>query len=155
MNTKTQFFRRPRTGSPAMGLMKRLFGKEVTANGRTDIMDRISYCMDREKPYLDPDFTLEKLCRMVLSNTTTVSNAINKEYGMNFRRVINTRRSEYAYGLIEKNPEMDLHEVMRRSGFRSMDTFKLSFLMVYGINPKECRIRMRFPGLRHPSNSKG
>lgn len=164
MKTKRENGPKPESAKARRNIMSLLFGRSNrgvpmkkavnVSKSQSAMFERVKFCLEKEQPFIDPDFNLEALCRMVLSNTTTVSNAINRGYGENFRKVINRYRAEYAHGLLVEDPCRDLDDVMVQSGFRSKETFKLSFFLAFGKSPKECRMELRFPGLRSPSSSK-
>ncbi|MBS7273657.1 MAG: helix-turn-helix domain-containing protein [Bacteroidales bacterium] len=141
-------------------MMKKLFGffrRNSSAKKRArreqqreqELLEKIRYRLEIEKDYLDVDFSEEILARNVATNITSLSRVINKRFGMNFRRLINGYRIEYAVSLMTKDPKMKLYSVSYESGFRSPETFKMAFLTIKGECPSDFLKRQR---LKCPSN---
>lgn len=98
---------------------------------------KIEQIMKEQKPYLDGDFCVEDLARMVCSSKSYVSKAINMIGKSNFRPYINSYRVKYAADLIRRDPRMKMSEVASMSGFNSLPTFNSSFKSQMSMRPKD------------------
>lgn len=90
--------------------------------------------------FLVPDLTRETLCRH-LSISSTYLKLYFRSRGLSFYLYINTLRVEYAYKLMEENPDMSIREVSEQSGFRSQTTFRKMFKEIMGCLPSELKSR--------------
>lgn len=90
--------------------------------------------------FLEPDLTRETLCRH-LSISSTYLKLYFRSRGLSFYLYINTLRVEYAYKLMEENPDMSIREVSEQSGFRSQTTFRKMFKEIMGCLPSELKSR--------------
>lgn len=96
-----------------------------------------SLCEDTQL-FLDPELTLETLCLHICVSRTYL--------GMYFRdrkttyyQYINTLRAEYAYKLMQENPDMSISDICLHSGFRSQTTFRKIFKEAVGRLPSEIK----------------
>lgn len=99
---------------------------------------RIMIKMEREKPYLDPDFSLQTLAEMVDSNTKYVSQAINDITGQNFRNFINEYRIKEAELRLldtETYGNYTIQWIAESVGIKSKSTFVAAFKKVTGLTP--------------------
>jgi AraC-like DNA-binding protein len=55
---------------------------------------RVDDYMKLKKPFLDPEFRLDRMARELATNRSYLSAFINREYGMNFNRFVNAYRLE-------------------------------------------------------------
>ena len=117
---------------------------------------KIEQIMKEKRPYLDGDFCVEDLARMVCSSKSYVSKAINMVGKTNFRPYINSYRVKYAADLIRRDPRMKMSEVASMSGFNSLPTFNSSFKSQMSMRPKDYLLcihsesvhRLLFPKLK-------
>lgn len=95
---------------------------------REDVLEQISrrveVCVVRDKIFLDPDLTMEKLAAEVGSNRTYLSRALSRYKGMHFNGYINACRLRHAAGLLEEGGAGDALDMALLSGFRSVKTFR-------------------------------
>lgn len=92
------------------------------------------------KPFfLDSSCTLETLAKKLGTNRTYLSNFVNKEFGINFDKLMRQLRIEYAVRLMRANPKWSFRAVAQRSGFASDATFRKAFIEKYGMTPIEFR----------------
>lgn len=96
-----------------------------------------SLCEDKLL-FLEPDLTRETLCRR-LSISSTYLKLYFHSRGLSFYQYINTLRVEYAYKLMQDNPDMSIREISEHSGFRSQTTFRKMFVEVMGCLPSEIK----------------
>ena len=93
--------------------------------------------IEKEKPYLNPDFQLNDLREVLPMNRTYLSQFINAEYGCNFYKWVNALRVEEAKRLMDEQPERKLKDISQQCGFASSTTFTRTFLRETGMTPKE------------------
>jgi AraC-like DNA-binding protein len=68
------------------------------------------------------------------TNTTYLSNTVNRFFGCNLRQLINSYRIKHACRLLESG-EYDVHEVYGQSGFASQSVFYAAFAREMGVSP--------------------
>lgn len=93
--------------------------------------------MEREKPYLNPDFKLLDLRAVLPLNRTYLSQFINSEYGCTFYQFVNRYRIEESKRLKLENPDMKISDVAARCGFSSPSVFSRTFTNITGLTPRE------------------
>jgi AraC-like DNA-binding protein len=97
--------------------------------------------MSRDKPYLDAEITLQKLSKMMLSNTYHMSYLLNDCLEENFYTFINRYRIDECMRML-KNPSYDHLTILGiafECGFSSKTSFNISFKKVTGMSPREYR----------------
>ena len=94
-----------------------------------------------EKPYLNPKYSIYDMCSKFNINRTYISNIINKDYGNNFKTLINSFRINDAKKIIKeyksRNELFVLKEIASDVGFNSYATFLRVFKQHIGVSPKE------------------
>ena len=93
--------------------------------------------MERERPYLNPDFRLMDLSQVLPMNRTYLSQLIHAEYGCTFYQFVNRYRIEEAKRLKLENPDMKIGDVADRCGFSSLTVFSRAFSTITGMTPRE------------------
>ena len=93
--------------------------------------------MEREKPYLNPDFRLMDLRQVLPMNRTYLSQLIHAEYGCTFYQFVNRYRIEEAKRLKSEHPDMKVGEIAARCGFSSPTVFSRAFSATTGMSPRE------------------
>ena len=93
--------------------------------------------MQKEKPYLNPEFRLLDLRKVLPMNRTYLSNFINGEYGCNFCQFVTNYRVEDAKRLMREHPDMKIQDVAEQTGFTSSATFARTFSKETDMSPKE------------------
>lgn len=112
-------------------------------NHEIKIYQEVLYNMDSKKIFLDSSLSLVKLSSVVGTNTTYLSNSINKHFGCNFKTLINQYRVEYCKKLLGANPlSVPIKEIARNCGFSSVSAFYASFKKITGISPVQYRMLM-------------
>lgn len=101
---------------------------------RKKILDYV----EKEKAWLDPDISLEKLCRAIGSNRSYVSAELNSMSGR-FNSFINEYRIKEAIRLFTEQPELSIDEVLERCGFNARATFYTAFKEATGMSPAAFR----------------
>lgn len=122
----------------------------IDATGRTDVNEsidvstlskRINTFIQMEKPYLNPQLTLERFARLVQASPRQVSFVINRYFQQNFHEYINRFRIEEAKRLLRDSEyqELTILEIAQRAGFNSKATFNRFFKSFVGITPSTYR----------------
>ena len=93
--------------------------------------------MEREKPFLNPDFKLLDLGKVLPMNRTYLSQFIRNEYGCNFYQFVNRYRIQEYQRLKTEHPEMKIGELSARCGFSSPTVFTRIFTQITGTTPSE------------------
>ena len=93
--------------------------------------------MDKEKPYLNKDFRLQDLMKVVPLNRTYLSGFVNAEFGCNFYQFVTNYRIREAQRLMQDHPDMKLQDVAEQSGFSSASVFSRTFARETGQSPTE------------------
>lgn len=94
-----------------------------------------------KKIYTNPELSLEKLARLLNTNTSYISSAINSEFGCNFKSLVNRYRIEFCKEKLKENSKFDfpIKKVAMEAGFISISTFYSSFKKETGITPAQFR----------------
>ena len=93
--------------------------------------------LDKEKPYLNPDFQLTDLRQVLPLNRTYLSQFINAEYGCTFYQFVNRRRIDEAKRMKTEHPEWTMQDISQRCGFSSARVFYRTFARETGMTTKE------------------
>jgi AraC-like DNA-binding protein len=107
------------------------------------LYDRCCRYMTERRPYLVDSFSLQDLANAVYTNKGTLSRAINRFSGRNFRQYVNYYRVMYAMDLYRKNMGLRVTDLAQLSGFHSLTSFLQSFRAVMGEAPSQWCGRMR------------
>jgi AraC-like DNA-binding protein len=107
-------------------------GAETLTEDR-EILIRLDNFLAREKPYLDPGLTLQRLARRLQLPEKRLSAAINRATGGNVSRHINRWRIDHACGLIAAGKNVT--DAMLDSGFNTKSNFNREFLRVTQVSP--------------------
>lgn len=95
--------------------------------------------LERECPYLNPDFKLIDVLAAVPLNRTYLSRVFNEGFGSSFSTVVRGYRLAHARKLLVDQPMLSVVEVARRSGFSSGSVFHRVFLAAVGLTPMQYR----------------
>jgi len=90
-----------------------------------------------------PSLTLADLARLLGTNTSHLSRAINEGLGRNFSEMINGMRAEEVARRLDADAQGDLLEIALEAGFSSKASFNRAFRAVHGVSPSAYRARLR------------
>ena len=93
--------------------------------------------LEKEKPYLNPDFQLTDLRQVLPLNRSYLSRFINIAYGRSFYQWVNDLRIEQAKRLMTEQPELRFKDISQRCGFASPTSFTRTFQRETGQTPSE------------------
>ena len=98
-----------------------------------DIVERLDALLCRDRLYLDPGLTLQRLARRMRLPEKRLSAAVNDATGGNLSRHVNRWRIDHACARIAAGES--LTEAMLASGFNTKSNFNREFLRVRGQSP--------------------
>ena len=90
-----------------------------------------------DRMYLMPSITLEQMAHELGVSRTALSNAINREEGMNFNAFINRLRVMEAQRLMREQPEPTLRAIAEQVGYSEQSNFTNQFKHWSGKTPRE------------------
>lgn len=100
------------------------------------MVDSLKDHLMNDKPYLDPEITIDMMADNIGTNRTYISIILNQYYKMPFRMVINKLRLEEAKRLMIQNPEEILDTIAQKSGFRTASQLNRKFKDLEGVTPR-------------------
>ena len=103
------------------------------------IITRASQLIKNEKLFTDPNFNQQQLAKLVGSNYSYLSQAINHHLGIRFNDFINEFRVEEAKRqlLLPENQHLTIAAIGSLCGFQSKSTFFRAFKKASGLTPKQ------------------
>ena len=112
-------------------------GPGLNEFSKNKIAFAIMEIMNKEKPYLNDDFSLDKLTLMVGSNKKYVSQVLNSEFGKSFNHFINEFRIREARKMLtdSKCQHFTIEAVSSFVGFKSKTSFNQAFKLFTGLTP--------------------
>ena len=115
--------------------------EEITQKKMELVCRKIIHALETEKLFLKPDLSLWELSRAVGFRIHDISRSINRYMGKNYFDLINRLRLEEAKRLLretaEKNMNLNVEDIIRKSGFRSRSTFFANFGEYEKMTPKK------------------
>ena len=111
----------------------------VTAQSSDSKFKPIKSYIEKNKRYIDPSFSLEKLASEMNISTSKLSHLINQESGYNFSDYINYLRVEKAKKYLT-NPNYSAYTIVAiglECGFNSKSTFYSAFKKFTSLTPSE------------------
>lgn len=99
-------------------------------------VEAIKTWMEEEKPYLNNDFQLTDVSKILPLNRCYLSRVFNEGFEHNFSETVRSYRIRYAQQIIVQYPQLPLHRIAELSGFTSYATFVRAFQKVTGRPPK-------------------
>lgn len=105
---------------------------------RKGLLESIRKTMERTEIFCQPDFTIDKLSNIIGSNSRYVSEAINEEFGKNFRTFLNEYRIKEAMKRlsdVEHYGNFTIKAVSESVGYKSQANFITVFTKITGMKP--------------------
>lgn len=95
--------------------------------------------MEENKPYLDPELSLQKLARQLGIQANALSRLINDGTGRNFNDFINVYRVQDMMNMLRSGEQktQTLLGIAFDCGFNSKATFNRAFKKATGLSPRE------------------
>lgn len=110
----------------------------VNDDQRQKIAADIRDCLDSTDDYCSPDFSIDALAAKVGSNPRYVSEAINREFGINFKALLNeyrVRKAMVRLGDIAGYGNLTIKAIAESVGYKSQATFIAAFTAQTGLKP--------------------
>lgn len=111
-----------------------------STENRESLILRIQEVLDAPEQICQHDFTVARLAKLVESNTTYVSQAINEKYGMAFSNVLGTYRVREAcrrMNDVDHYGHVTIEAIATGVGFKSRTAFANAFKRETGLTPSE------------------
>jgi len=111
---------------------------------KESLLHKLNHHMTKNKPYLDPDLTLNGLADQVQISSRQLSTLINAELGKSFFDLINSYRIEDAKNILHdsKDSKLTVLEVMYEVGFNSKSSFNTAFKKYTGSTPSSFKSKI-------------
>ena len=102
-------------------------------------MERIVSYMEKEKPYLQVNFSLHDISQVLNIPHIRVTNTFNQQLKTSFPAYRNKLRLTHAISLLHDGAHLtqSIEGIAARSGFKSRSIFYLAFKEEYGMTPTE------------------
>ena len=107
------------------------------------IAEKLRDFMEKEKPFLEPEITLQELSSKLEIHPRYVSQVINERFNKNFFEFINYYRVEEAKSQLvsDSGLEKTVLEILYECGFNSKSVFNTFFKKSTGLTPSQYRKR--------------
>jgi len=104
---------------------------------RDNLLTKIINVMEGSREFLEADFTIDKLAKLVGSNKRYVSQIINEEFNQTYNHFINYYRIKEARRLLsdDQYENITIEAIANMVGFKSKSSFNLFFKKFTGITP--------------------
>jgi AraC-like DNA-binding protein len=125
--------------------MPKYSGSGLQEAEKKKIEDHLLQLMQKEKPYLEPELSLNQLAAQLSVKPKILSQVINEKLGHNFFDFINTYRIEEAKRLLSgsEDPKITVLEVLYEVGFNSKSSFNTLFKKNTGLTPSDFKKKHR------------
>jgi ligand-binding sensor domain-containing protein/AraC-like DNA-binding protein len=123
-------------------------GSPLTLQKSKLYLQQLQKIMEEEKPFLDPELSLQKLAERIGITREDLSHVINEQLGRNFKNFINEYRIEEAKRKLVDPQENQfvLLKIAFDVGFNSKSAFNASFKKSTGLSPSEYRKKYQETG---------
>jgi AraC-like DNA-binding protein len=111
----------------------------VTADAQKELLDKLTMLMTRDKPFLQPGFSLPELAGKLNTTVHVLSQVINDGLGKNFFEMVAAYRVEEAKRLLKEQPNIKVEEIAEQVGYNSKSSFNTAFKKISGKTPSEYR----------------
>ncbi|MCO5241924.1 MAG: AraC family transcriptional regulator [Chitinophagaceae bacterium] len=103
------------------------------------IHNKLLKILESEKPFLNPELTLAELAKLIPTHPNKLSEVINKYEQKNFYDIINERRIQEFFRLLNmpENKQYTLMSLAYDCGFNSKASFNRNFKKYTGKTPSE------------------
>ncbi|MDW3192381.1 MAG: helix-turn-helix domain-containing protein [Cytophagales bacterium] len=111
----------------------------VNAWSNHPVEQQLEDFMQSEKPYLDPELSLNKLAQQTGINSKLLSATLNKGVGQNFYDYVNGYRIDEVKKLLlnQENKNLTIEAMANMAGFKSKSSFNMAFKKVTQMTPRE------------------
>ena len=121
---------------------------EIKENAKIDqnyrsIYERLIVYFEKEKPYLDPDISVDEVARKLFCNRLYLSRAISLFSGRNFCQYVNYYRIKYAVSVFEENVDLKMQQWAEKAGFKNTTSFTMAFRLFMNESPGDWARRLK------------
>jgi AraC-like DNA-binding protein len=104
-----------------------------------ELVDKINIYLTNEKPYLNPDFTINELAIALKVPVHHVSYCLNTLMNVKFTSLRTQLRIQYATNLLDsgQGDELSMDGIGKKSGFSTRSNFYNAFKTETGLTPSE------------------
>jgi len=112
---------------------------EQPSKKREALKNLLLSLLEKDEIFLNPELNSDKICAMLTTNRTYLSQMINQDMDTTFYQLINTFRLNKAVGMMRNplNHNMALRSISEICGFKSLSAFCIFFKQVHGKTPTE------------------
>ena len=105
------------------------------------VLQNVSKLFEEDKIYLDSELNMKMLTKKLRTNRTTLSHAINTNYGKTFPALLREYRVQEAINLMgnSKYKNYTIDAISSMSGFKNRQVFYRVFKRVTGVTPNYYR----------------
>lgn len=108
---------------------------KLTDDQKKELAELLIQTMKVEKPYLDGDFTINKLAIQLDKSRTYISQVVNEYFNKNFKNFINEFRVREACRLLVTKKNLTIEAIAKEVGFKSKSSFNTAFKYYTGLTP--------------------
>jgi len=107
-------------------------------------INKLENFVERNKPYLNSELTLNQLAESIQIQPRVLSQIINENYNQNFQDYINRLRVEESKKfLIDPTNKKTILEILYEVGFNTKSAYNIAFKKATGITPTEYKKKYR------------
>ncbi len=111
----------------------------LTSDQQEESLQKLKFLMEKEKPFLKPDFSLPELADQLKITVHTLSQVINDGLGKTFFEMTAEYRVNEAKQLLKDQPNIKIEEIAEQVGYNSKSSFNTAFKKLTGMTPSEWR----------------
>ena len=117
---------------------------KLTQPDKLEYLQKLNFYMETQKPYLNPDITLELLANDISVNPRILSQIINETHKKNFKSYILEYRIKESMKILAdtKHRKLTILEVLYQVGFNSKSAFNNQFKLYTNLTPIEYRSKV-------------
>ncbi len=118
------------------------YSKNISADVTDEkVLQNMRKLFEEDKIYLDSDLNMKKLTRKIGTNRTTLSHAINTNFGKTFPALLREYRVQEAINLMgnSKYNNYTIEVISNMSGFKNRQVFYRVFKRITGVTPNYYR----------------
>jgi AraC-like DNA-binding protein len=110
---------------------------------KLEYLQRLNSCMETNKPFLNPEITLESLANELSVSPRILSQIINETFKKNFKSYILEYRIKESMKILadSKHNKLTVLEILYQVGFNSKSAFNNQFKLFTNLTPLEYRSR--------------
>jgi AraC-like DNA-binding protein len=123
------------------GIETKYTSSSLSSDEKEQIANRLRLCMSEQKPFLNPDLSIDQLSDLVKTTTRKTSQVINETFQQNYFDFVNSYRIEEAQRILTNSDDgrLTVLEVMYQCGFNSKSSFNTLFRKKTGQTPSQFR----------------